>query len=158
MINYRFRSLWFPVARCSTPRCSATQCPPQTQNPQDKGFICRNYFLPQRQWYFKLNLVLRCAHSDTPGLGPQWFFHTDLAAKALHSHTGGISFSVSSSWPLWGQDANSVTCPGCWPQFHLIKTLPLTPNHHLTTAYLHAPRYIGRKVLPMFLFFFSIFS
>ena len=64
---------------------------------------------------------------------------------------------MSSSWPLRGQDANSVTCPGCWPQFHLVKTLPLTPNHHLTTAYLHVPHYTGGKVLPMFLFFFSIF-
>ena len=85
--------------------------------------------------------------SSTPTWLPQLCSHVQES----------ISFSVSSSWHLRGQDANSVTCPGCWPQFHLIKTLPLTPNHHLTTAYLHVPHYIGAKVLPMFLFFFSIF-
>ena len=65
---------------------------------------------------------------------------------------------MSSAWPLRGQDANSVPCPGCWPLFHLIKTLPLTTDHTPATAHLYIPHYSKtQKVLPTFLFSFPIF-
>lgn len=152
----------FPAVRGS----STLDTRPHSVHPNLKlpglGIYMQKHFSPQWQWYIlgiKLNLLLHCAHfrhswsrTHCGSSTPTWLPKLWVCVQE------STSFSVSSTWPLWGQDANSVPCPGCWPLFHLIKTLPLTTNRTPATAHLYIPHYSKtQKVLPTFLFSFPIF-